>query len=206
MRNEINKNSIIRYLSEYGCIPVNLLYALVATDKHTKLSQQISEMEKYGIVQMIDNNRYVRLNVTFEKNQKVIDALWVMSKYADHINDRDHCACDYPSQVFFLRQGLTEKEEKTQRTNAEKNNKEFVLPRPESYEIAVFGKDEEDYLRLLNVDKYLKYIIVIPDMDNSERYTSVIKSTALTPDQYVFATVNQKEVGENPEIRFYKPQ
>lgn len=186
MTDKINEAILIKWLSMYGCLPVVLLNALVGDNNKLILPGVIRRLKQQGTIQSFSvakDEQFVRLNAHYPLDHKKVDALWVLSKFTDNISSFDHVSAQFPSQIFFLKNNTAGKKQ---------------------YEIAVFYQDDIGYIRMLDIDDHLNYILVIPSENDIDAYVKQLKQTDMKSNQVLFACVDSKSTSVVPDIRFFK--
>lgn len=129
---------VIKWLSQYGALPKAQVMKLLnkPPDIAAKILRNlIWDSQIVGI----GGGYYLGLDPLSQPDQRMILAVWVLSKFVDAIDPMAHYPATYPSQIAFLK-GDT------------------------SYEIIVVYENEGHLLKLLQPDDDLKYIIVLPNI------------------------------------------
>lgn len=184
MKTAITDTVLIRWLSEYGCLPVQLIKRMVGTKYLSTFYSVQNMLIKERVVQLTPDKAFLRINNKFAVDPRVVDALWVLSQFEDTIEVLDHGLLQYPAQVFFLK----------------RNSDTSVI----EYEIVVLKNNEENFLNLLTVDRSSKYIFVIPDRSLIDKVKRIAKKKHISTDQYFFACLYRDGSSLTPDIEFYK--
>lgn len=129
---------VIKWLSQYGALKHRQVVQLL--NKPDGVAEKIvHNLKRWNYITDIPDG-YLSIDPTYEPDQKIISAMWVLLKYRYEVAPMEHFPATYPSQVFFLKQQM-------------------------GYEIVVLNPEEEHLLRLLQPEDDLKYIILLPDVE-----------------------------------------
>lgn len=160
---------VIKWLSQYGALPKAQLIKML--QKPPGVAERILQgLYKQLRIADVSGGYYIGLDNMCKPDQRMILAIWVLLKFIDHVDPNAHYPAVYPSQLFFLKENV-------------------------GYEIVVLYEGEESFLRLLQPEDDLKYIIILPHISMAERLR-------LPRAPCLFATVDY-EGGEEPVVTFY---
>ena len=127
---------ILQWLSQYGVLTRKQLIRMLQKETAT-VERIIKSMKKRMMISEISGGYYIGLDPYCKPDPRTILAVWVLLKFIDQVEARDHYPASYPSQLFFLKENT-------------------------GYEIVVIYDGEGSNLRLLQPEEDLKYIIVVP--------------------------------------------
>lgn len=183
---------IVKMLSLYECLRHEQLVTLLEIKgKDTASAEKMLLAMKKNQTILEDGAGYAMLDLRSKPNQKTISAFWILLQYLPKIDENQHFAANYPSEIFFL-----------------KDSKQ--------YEIVVLGQDDAHLVRMLflenrnssdEIEDITKYIVVVPNVDSIEIIAEKIPADVLENKQVRFATINYNgvEYGEQaPNIEYYE--
>lgn len=135
---------VVTWLSQYGALPKQLVIRMLNMPDE-KAERLLYTMRRALRITEILDGTYVALDPLCKPDQRLIQAVWVLVKFIDKLDDPlAHYAANYPSQLFFLKENV-------------------------GYEIIVLYEGEESLVRLLQPDEDLKFIVVVPDISMAPR-------------------------------------
>lgn len=182
-----DEKTILSWLSDFGAVPAKLLCQFVPDEEHSALFGCLKRMSKAGILKLEPNqeeNPIVKINSHFPLDAKKTKALWVASRFRDNFNLHQIGPLDFPSQLFFL-------------SNIPVNDSI-------QYEISVFEKDDEPYLRLLKFNKHVNYVIVLPSSDFIMSALSYLQLSSFPSEKLIFTCVEGNILTEVPTVKFFR--
>lgn len=182
------ENIVVSCLSKYECLKWEQLIKLLHNKKEDVAQRILVGLKKKQIV-LEDESGYLMLDPRCKSDYKKLQAFWVLLEFVDKIKPEEHYPANYPSEIFFLKQGA-------------------------QYEIVVLNKDEDHLLNMLFMENRnnsveeedtTKYIIVVPDVDYIDNCIAKIPDAILDNEQILFATVSyEKPEDEVPKVQFYQ--
>ncbi len=131
---------IFRWLSQYGALTKKQLVALLYKKSESAAERIISNLIKARLIFRLKGSVYLSTDPVGEIDQRMITAVWILTKFIYSIDPMAHYPADYPAQLFFLKEGI-------------------------GYEVIVLYDREEYLLRQVKPKDGLKYIIVIPNIN-----------------------------------------
>ena len=135
---------VVNWLYQYGALPKIQVMKMLNMPEEKAERLLYTLRRNMRITEILDGT-YIALDPLAKPDQRIIQAVWVLAKFIDKLDDpKDHYAANYPSQVFFLKENI-------------------------GYEIIVLYEGEESQVRLLQPDEDLKFIIVVPDISMAPR-------------------------------------
>lgn len=171
---EYDEKLIKQWLSMYGALPRMQIKKLLNKDKDSEATNLIKGLVKRGELYEQESGVFLALDPRQRMSERIIKALWVLIYYRNKVEPDNHYPADFPSEIYFL-----------------KDNQE--------YEIFVLNKGEEFKLHHLKRREGVRYIIVVPTIDESYIATLTI------PDvEYIYATVSYGCSGE-AQVNLYAP-
>lgn len=175
---EYEERLVKQWISMYGALPRMQIKQLLNKDKDSEATKLIKNLVLRGELYEQVGGVFLAVDPRQRRSERIIKALWVLIHYRNKIRPDEHYPAEYPSEIYFLKGKQDNKQE---------------------YEILVLEKGEEFKLRHLRTNSNVKYIIVVPTIEES--YISTIE----VPDiQYIFATVTYGCSGE-AEVELWKP-
>lgn len=178
------KESLIKqWISQYGALPRMQIKKMLNEDKDSSATNIIRNLVRRGELFEQEGGVFLALDPRQRKSERVIKALWVLIDYSDRVKPDEHYPAEFPSEIYFI-------------------GKKDDSPNSESqeYEILILEHGEEFKLRHLKQHQGVRYIIVVPTIDDSYLAKLVV------PDiEFLFATVTYGCSGE-AEIKFYNPK
>ena len=179
---------VVNCLSKYECLQWEQVVKLLYNKKEEVAQRILVGLKKKQII-LEDTPGYLTLDLRSKSDIKKIQAFWVLLEFVDKIKPEEHYPANYPSEIFFLKQGT-------------------------QYEIVVLNKNEEHLLKMLFMenrsnsiedDDVTKYIIVVPTVDDIDECINKIPESALDNNQVLFATVSYKSPEDAcPKVDFYQ--
>lgn len=163
---------VIKWLSQYGALPKAQLQRMLQKPPNTS-ERILKGLKKQMRISDVSGGYYIGLDNMCKPDQRTILAIWVLLKFIDRVDPLAHYPAVYPSQLFFLKGNV-------------------------GYEIVVLYEGEEHFLRLLQPEDDLKYIIVLP-------HISMANQLKLPRAPCLFATV-EYQGGEEPVVTFYSQE
>lgn len=179
---------ITEALSKYGCLRWEQLIKLIYNKKEETAQRILVGLKKRQLILEDEGSGYVRLDPRTQSDDKMIRAFWILLQYVNKISPREHYPANYPSEIFFLKQGV-------------------------QYEIVVLNPREEHVLSMLfnenrnnsdDEEDITKYIIVVANTDCIEACLNKIPDKVIDNKQVLFATINYKKDSEIPDIQYYQ--
>ena len=134
-----DEQNIVRWIIQYGPLPKVLIYRLLHQKTERMCKKMMSNLQRWNYGVSLLGDVYFGTDRFCTPDQKVIQALWVLTRFAEKVDPNAHYPANPPAQVFFLKDGI-------------------------GYEIIVLQKYEEHLVRLIQPTKGTKYIIVVPDV------------------------------------------
>lgn len=171
---EYDERLVKQWLSMYGALPRMQIKKLLNKDKDSDATNLIKYLVKRGELYEREGGVFLALDPYQRISERVIKALWVLIHYRDKVEPDNHFPADFPSEIYFL-----------------KDNQE--------YEIFVLNKGEEFKLYHLKRREGVRYIIVVPTVEDS-----YISTLAIPNVEYIFATVSYGCSGE-ALVQLYAP-
>ncbi len=171
---DYDERLVKQWLSMYGALPRMQIMKLLNKNKISDATNLIKGLVKRGELYELDGGVFLALDPRQRMSERIIKALWVLIYYREKVEPDNHYPADFPSEIYFL-----------------KDNQE--------YEIFVLNKGEEFKLNHLKRREGVRYIIVVPTIEES------YISTLMIPDvEYIYATVSYGCSGE-AKVRLYAP-
>ena len=127
------------WLGQYGSLTKKQIVALLYHKSEPAAERIISNLLKARLIFRINGGVHLSNDPIGEIDQKIITAIWILTKFIQSIDPMAHYPAEYPSQLFFLKEGI-------------------------GYEVIVLYEHEEYLLRQLCPRENMKYIIVLPDI------------------------------------------
>lgn len=171
---EYDERLVKQWLSMYGALPRMQIMKLLNKNKISDATNLIKGLVRRGELYEQDGGVFLALDPRQRMSERIIKALWVLIYYREKIEPDNHYPADFPSEIYFL-----------------KDNQE--------YEIFVLNKGEEFKLNHLKRREGVRYIIVVPTIEES-----YISSLAIPNIEYIYATVDYGCSGE-AQVRLYVP-
>ena len=130
---------VVQWLSQYGALTATQVKRLLWDKPQHAANKIIRNLHSQMRIARVAGGHYLGLDNMAQPDQRVIIAVWVLLKYIDKIEPMAHYPASYPSQIFFLKDGI-------------------------GYEILVLFDGEQHLARLLQPQEDMKYIIVVPNV------------------------------------------
>lgn len=166
-------------LQEYGPLTRAQLTKLLNKSSVNATDKVFMRLRNQRLIENISGGYYIGLNKCDKANDKTIRAMWVFLYFAKEVERTHHCSGDYPGQIFFLKGGF-------------------------EYQIITVEKGLEYELSLLKQPNDIrKNVIVLPSFEEEDK-KAVLKFLPNTP--CVFATLDYKDSGTEPIVRFCLPK
>ena len=135
---------VVNWLYQYGALPKIQVMRMLNMPEEKAERLLYTLRRSLRITEILDGS-YITLDPLAKPDQRLIQAVWVLVKFMDKLDDpQAHYAANYPSQLFFLKENV-------------------------GYEVIVLYEGEESLVRLLQPDEDLKFIIVVPDISMAPR-------------------------------------
>ena len=180
---EYKEGLIKKWISQYGSLPRMQIKKMLNEDKDSSATNIIRNLVKRRELFEQEGGVFLSLDPRQRKSERVIKALWVLIDYSDRVRPDEHYPADYPSEIYFI----GKKDD-----SANSNSQE--------YEIIILEQGEEFKLRHLKQNQGVRYIIVVPTVEDS------FLSKLVVPDvEFLFATVTYGCSGE-AKIEYYNPR
>lgn len=180
---EYKESLIKQWISQYGALPRMQIKKMLNEDKDSSATNIIRNLVRRGELFEQEGGVFLALDPRQRKSERVIKALWVLIDYSDRVKPDEHYPAEFPSEIYFI---------------GKKDDSEYS--ENQEYEILVLEHGEEFKLRHLKQNQGVRYIIVVPTIDDSYLAQLVV------PDiEFLFATVTYGCSGE-AEIKFYNPR
>ncbi len=129
---------ILRWLSQYGALPKDLVIQMMTHKGSKTVERIIRGLYKQNRISYLSGGYYISVDPRAKPDQRVIQALWVLTQFGDRVDPMSHMPAAFPSQVFFIKDGV-------------------------GYEILVLREGEPHLTMLLQPQEDRKYIIVLPE-------------------------------------------
>ncbi len=176
---------IVECLSNYECLKWEQLISLLHNKKRDIAERIINGLKKKQIILQNDGD-YLSLDPRSTSDYKKIQAFWVLLKFIKEINPQEHYPAAYPSQIYFLKEGV-------------------------QYEVLVLNKGEEHLLSMAfnenreysDEDRTIK-IIVVPNIEEIDEFVERIPEDALDNGLVMFSTVEYIGNSDTPTVSMYK--
>ena len=139
-----DEQNIVRWTMQYGPLPKALINRLLYQKTERMCKKMLSNLQKWNYGTSLLGDLYFGTDRFCTPDQRVIQALWVLTRFASQVDPNAHYPANPPAQVFFLKDGT-------------------------GYEIIVLQKYEEHLVRLIQPTEKTKYIVVIPDVSVMDR-------------------------------------
>ena len=182
------ENIVVNCLSKYECLKWEQVIKLLYNKKEDVAQRILVGLKKKQII-LEDESGYLMLDPRCKSDYKKLQAFWVLLQFIDKIKPEEHYPANYPSEIFFLKQGV-------------------------QYEIVVINKGEDHLINMLFMENRnnsieeedsTKYIFVVPSVDDIDNCINRIPDTALDNNQVLFATVAYATPeDEIPKVEFYQ--
>ena len=130
---------VFRWLSQYGTLTKKQIVALLHHKPEATAERIISNLLRSRLIFRTGGGVYLSSDPLSKPDERLLTAIWILTKFIQSIDPMAHYRADYPSQIFFLKDTV-------------------------GYEVVVLNQDEGHLLRLLQPQDDLKYIIVVPDI------------------------------------------
>ena len=162
---------VVHWLTQYGVLTKNQVIQLLH-DKLPKTAEKIiRNLKRDQMISDISGGYYLGVDPMCKPDQRIILAVWVLLQFIEQVEPLAHYPATYPSQIFFLKGNM-------------------------GYEIVVLYDGEQHLARLLQPQKDLKYIFVLPRI-------SMAQELVIPPSvPSLFATVDYGGQ-EIPTVKFY---
>lgn len=160
---------VVKWLSQYGALPRTQIVKMLRKDTRTA-DKILWNLKRETRITSVCDGAYIALDSMCKPDRKMVTAVWVLLKFIDNVDPMAHYPAGYPSQLYFLK-GNT------------------------GYEIIVLDSGDESLLGLLQQNRDIKYIIVLPTVSMADKL-KLPKSSCL------LATVDYQG-NEEPKISFY---
>lgn len=128
---------IVHWLTQYGPLPQTQIVSLLRHKPPEVAAKIIRGLKRQQMIFDIAGGYYLGVDPMGQPDQRIIHAVWVLLQFADKVEPMAHYPATYPSQLFFLKEGM-------------------------GYEIVVLYEGEQHLARLLQPQEELKYIFVLP--------------------------------------------
>lgn len=128
---------IIRWLSQYGTMTKGQIIKLLPEKSPQVTEKIIRGLQRQNRIYHVNGTDYYSLDPQYRADPRVIQAIWVLTRFADKVAPRDHHPGNYPCQLFFLKENY-------------------------GYEVLVLEDGERVKTRMLLPEENTKYIIVLP--------------------------------------------
>lgn len=129
---------VIKWLSQYGPLPKLQITRMLQIPEQA-LEKVLKSLQRQRKITEVGGGYYFALDKMCQPNQRMILAVWVLTRFIDKIDPMAHYPATYPSQLFFLKENT-------------------------GYEILVLYEGEEHLTKLIQPDEDMKYIIVVPNI------------------------------------------
>ena len=131
---------IVHWLTQYGPLPQTQIVSLLRHKPPEVAAKIIRGLKRQQMIFDIAGGYYLGVDPMGQPDQRIIHAVWVLLQFADKVEPMAHYPATYPSQLFFLKEGM-------------------------GYEIVVLYDGEQNLLKLLQPQEDMKYIVVVPRID-----------------------------------------
>lgn len=180
---EYKESLIKQWISQYGALPRMQIKKMLNEDKDSSATNIIRNLVRRGELYEQEGGVFLALDPRQRKSERTIKALWVLIEYSDRVKPDEHYPAEFPSELYFI----GKKDDSPNSPSQE-------------YEILVLEHGEEFKLRHLKQNQGVRYIIVVPTIEDSYLAQLVV------PDvEFLFATVTYGCSGE-AKIDVYKPR
>lgn len=180
------ENIIVSCLSKYECLKWEQIIRLLYNKTEEVAQRIIIGLKKKQII-LEDEGGYLMLDPRSSADDKKLAAFWVLLNFIETLRPEEHYPANYPSEIFFLRNGT-------------------------QYEIAVLNPGEEHLINMLFMENrnnsaeeedITKYILVVPTANHIDDCVSRIPEKHR--DNVLFATVAYANAeADYPDVEFYK--
>lgn len=134
---------LVKWLSQYGAMTKRQLVRMLHTKSEPAAERIIGNLLRRHIAVRVGGGLFISLSPTYVPEQKMSQAVWVLTQFIQSIDPLDHYPTTHPSQIFFLKENI-------------------------GYEIIVLEDGEQHLCRLLQPTEDTKYIIVLPDISMAD--------------------------------------
>lgn len=130
---------ILKWLSQYEALPKEQVIRLLNHKPRLTAEKIIRGLHKQNRISYLSGGYYIGSDPRAKPDQRMIQALWVLTQFGDKVNPMAHMPAAFPSQVFFIKDSV-------------------------GYEILVLREGEQHLTMLLQPQENMKYIIVLPEI------------------------------------------
>ncbi len=180
---------ILSALREYECLTKSQLVKLLFDVPEDRALATIASLTKRAVI-IYEGDAKIKLDPRCAADYKVMVAFWILLKYIPYIRPEENYRASYPSQVYFLQNGM--------------QNEIVVLEKDDEYKLNILLKTTRDSVAESEMEDEdrMRYIIAVPK-------TSMIPvcRKKLEPIlQYVTFAVYDPTipVDRNPVVNFYR--
>lgn len=97
---------VVNWLYQYGALPKIQVMKLLNMPEVKAERLLYTLRRSLRITEVLDGS-YVALDPLAKPDQRLIQAVWVLAKFIDKLEDpKAHYAATYPSQIFFLKESI----------------------------------------------------------------------------------------------------
>lgn len=132
------ERTIMYCLTQYESILMDQAIRFIHNRPNQTVQKIIRGLRKMHRISFLHEGTYIGAGPVSKSDPKTEEAIWVLLRYIDQLGPMDHRKADYPSQIYFIRNGIP-------------------------YEILVLREGEQRLTALLHPREEMKYIIVVPD-------------------------------------------
>lgn len=161
-----------------------LIKSMITKKKPREMAEKMfSELSRGQLIE--EDGEYCTVGYKPDADPKMVSAFWVLLKYWDKINRKQHYRANYPAQIYFVRDSS-------------------------QYEIVVINEGEESDLRFLFMENHsntsddiIKYIVIVQSTNSIEKCARNIPLEILENKQVMFATIDYDSDRKDPIIQYY---
>lgn len=161
---------VVRWLTQYGPMSKSMIRKLLHYKTSDTVGRILTGLRRRNYIAEIEDGRYFATDKFCKVDPRMQEALWVLLQFAEQISPNAHHAADEPAQIFFLKEKI-------------------------GYEIVVLYDQEDHLVKLLQPQRKLKYIFVIPNLEFADQLQ--------LPDVPCLFAIIEPGNTEIPQISFY---
>ncbi len=177
-----HEKNVLHWLDDFGALPKQLVCRLLWDRTERATRKFLSNLVKSRFVRETPDGKLLSLDRNFEMNERVVTALWVLTRFIEKVDSGAFCPGAAPSQVFFVKEGT-------------------------GYEIVVLEEGEEQSLQRIRLDQDDKCIVVLPNASMMSTITlpsfpvlfATVEITAEAEPNIKFYSMEESDYGENTD-------
>ena len=97
---------IVHWLTQYGPLPQTQIVSLLRHKPPEVAAKIIRGLKRQQMIFDIAGGYYLGVDPMGQPDQRIIHAVWVLLQFADKVEPMAHYPATYPSQLFFLKEGM----------------------------------------------------------------------------------------------------